>query len=266
MPGTPNGSRLARTRGVARIAIAGIILCLPLAPEAMADPTWYAELGPGVAVFPKYPGARAERVWPIPAAEIRYGDSLFFNTRRGLGLSWHNDPQWEMGVSLWLRKGRNHDDGAAVAELEDIKTAAQAQLFMTSHCGPVWFDTTASADIGGSKGLTLDFSTAWRFAPSTRLSGSVGVGVSVASRKFMQTWFGITAEQSAASGLPQYSPGGGVKSAGPTATLRYALTDRWSINTALLYDVLLVKAADSPVFERRGLPTATIGVAYRFAP
>src|SRR5262249_28111032 len=152
-------------------------------------------------------GARAEQLWPIPAADIRYGDSLFFNTRRGFGLTWHNDPQWQMGASLWFRKGRSHNDAAAIAELDDIKTAAKAQLFVTSHCGPFWCDPTASRDIGGSKGFTLDVNTSWHFAPTSRLSGSMGVGASLASRRFMQTWFGITAEQSAASGLPQYSPG-----------------------------------------------------------
>jgi outer membrane scaffolding protein for murein synthesis (MipA/OmpV family) len=232
----------------------------------MAAQPWFAELGPGIAVFPKYPGARAEAVWPIPSAEVRYSDSFFFNTRTGLGVTWHNDPQWQMGASFWFRKGRSHNDGPAVAELADIKTAGKAQLFLASHCGPIWFDGTASQDIGGSKGFTLDMSTSWRFSPTPRLHGSLGIEASLANRKFMQTWFGITPEQSATSGLQQYSAGGGLKSAGPTASLRYALTDRWSINTAVMYDVLLVKAADSPVVERRTLPAFTVGVAYRFAP
>jgi MipA family protein len=259
-------NRRARRWRAAAAAAGGMVFCLALVPEAIADSHWSAEVGPGVGVFPRYPGARGENVWPIPSVDIHYGDSLFFNTRRGFGVTWLEEPQWQMGASLWFRKGRSHNDGASVARLDDIKTAAKAQLFLASHCGSFWFDTTVSQDIGGSKGQTLETSASWRFAPTTRLHGSLGVEASFASHKFMQTWFGITAEQSAVSGLPQYSPGGGVESAGPLASLRYELTQRWSINTALLYDVLLAKGADSPVVERRALPTLMVGAAYRFAP
>jgi outer membrane protein len=183
-----------------------------------------------------------------------------------LGVFLCNDAGLQLGASLWFRRGRHHDDGATVANLKDIGTAGKAQLFASVTRGPIVFDATLAQDIGGSKGLTLDSSASWRFAFSTRAHASFGVTASFASAKFMQTWFGVTAEQSSSSGLPEYSPSAGLKSAGPTASLSYALTPRWSLNTAIAYDVLVAKAADSPIVERRGLPTIALGVGYHFAP
>jgi outer membrane protein len=183
-----------------------------------------------------------------------------------LGVFLCNDAGLQLGASLWFRRGRHHDDGATVANLKDIGTAGKAQLFASVTRGPIVFDATLAQDIGGSKGLTLDSSASWRFAFSTRAHASFGVTASFASAKFMQTWFGVTAEQSSSSGLPEYSPSAGLKSAGPTASLSYALTPRWSLNTAIAYDVLVAKAADSPIVERRGLPTIALGVVHHFAP
>lgn len=250
-----------------RTAIAGgMLLCLAFAPECFADTNWSASFGPGIVAFPRYPGARAESIWPVPAADFRYGEHLFFDTRNGLGLTWLNEPNLRMGASVWFRGGRHHDDGATVAALEGIKTAAKAQVFASSVCGHFALDTTIARDLGGSDGLTVDVMASLRFTVTARLYASVGVNASAANRQFMQTWFGITPEQSAVSGLPQYSTGGGMKSLGPVISVNYGLTSRWSLQAAIEYDALLVKAANSPVVERRALPVMGLAVVYHLHP
>src|SRR5882757_3818177 len=208
VPSRPN------TRRGPRAGAPGIAPCLVLSALAHAETSWSGDVGPGVVVLPKYPGSRAENVWPIPAVDLRYGDSLFFDSRRGLGVFLCNDAGLQFGASVWFRRGRHHDDGATVANLKDIGTAGKAQLFASVTRGPIVFDATLAQDIGGSKGLTLDSSASWRFAFSTRAHASFGVTASFASAKFMQTWFGVTTEQSSSSGLPEYSPSAGMKSAG----------------------------------------------------
>lgn len=266
MFGIHDWPEFGKVRTVMRVEVAAIALSLVLSPLALADGKWAVDVGPGVVAFPKYPGSRALRIWPIPEAEVHYGDSLFFDTHRGLGVYFCNESDLQFGTSFWFRGGRRHDDGVTVARLEEIHAAGKAQLFATVVRGPFVLDAVLAQDLGGSKGLTLDTSAAWRFAFSERARASVGITASLASKKFMQAWFGVSAEQSSVSALPEYSSGAGLQYVGPTASLTFQLRPRWSLNTAIAYDVLLSKAADSPIVERRALPAIVAGVMYQFAP
>lgn len=235
-------------------------------PPAGADDSWRVNAGPGLVITPQYPGSKGERSMPLPMLDIAYGQCLFLSTGRGLGAYFVNRQDWQIGSSLWFRRGRHHDEGAKVTELGDIGTAAEAQLFANYNLGPAAFGATLAKDLGGSDGLTLDASADWRLPLSARVQASLGAESSFGSSRYMQTWFGVTPDQARASGLAEYSPGAGFRSAGPTASLNYVLTRRWTFSARVADDFLIGKAANSPVIDRKAMPMAAIGVTYRFLP
>lgn len=256
-------SRQNEARVITASAIATwLALCSPV----RADPAYVSlDAGAGLAAFPKFPGAGAERVWPLPAIDARYG-RVFLDTLhgRGLGLTLLGRRRIQLGTSLWFRNRRTHHDGATVTDLPDINRAAKASLFASVMTGPYVLGATLSRDLGGSNGWTLDTNAGWQFSPGTRAHASLGMSATFASRKFMATWFGVTSSHSATSGLPQYAAAGGLESAGPVAAIRLDLSSTWYLSSAVSYNVLMHKAGDSPIVQRRGAPTLTIAFIHRF--
>jgi MipA family protein len=245
------------------VAVAMLAL---LARQARADESWRVNAGPAVTVVPQYPGSRGELTLPLPWVDLAYKQCLFLNTNHGLGAYIVNRGNLQLGSSLWFRRGRFHDESAGVANLDDIATAPQGQLFARYQLGSIILGTTLARDFGGSSGLTIDTTVGWQLQLSPRAQVALGAQTSYGNSRYMQAWFGVTPEQARASGLSQYSPGSGFTSVGPTASLNYVLSQRWTLSARVVENVLTSKASDSPIVERNALPTIAIGVAYHFLP
>jgi outer membrane scaffolding protein for murein synthesis (MipA/OmpV family) len=82
----------------------------------------------------------------------------------------------------------------------------------------------------------------------------------------MDTYFGVTPAESAASGLPAYDPDSWLKGAGVEGEVRYALNRHWAVRGEAGYERLLADAADSPIARTgsRNQFNAAVGLTYRF--
>lgn len=102
--------------------------------------------------------------------------------------------------------------------------------------------------------------------PQIRVSG--GPRVSFASKKYFDTYYGINAEESVASGLSVYDPdGGGFSSAGLGGAITWLTTDKITTTLYAEYEKLQGKAARSSLVTERGSRNQlTVGVSatYRF--
>lgn len=94
-----------------------------------------------------------------------------------------------------------------------------------------------------------------------RLGASAGV--MLASREYMQALHALTVTQSAADGLPGYTPGSGLHSARVGLSATYAFDARWSVGGFVTGSRLLEGAADSPITLDRNPTSAGLFVAYR---
>jgi outer membrane scaffolding protein for murein synthesis (MipA/OmpV family) len=102
--------------------------------------------------------------------------------------------------------------------------------------------------------------------PTPRLSVSAGPRLHFADSEYLDTYLGVSAEQSADSGLSEFDPDGGLKGVGVEAEARYALTQRWSLVGSAGYERLVGDAADSPIADAgsENQFTAALGLTYRF--
>ncbi len=262
--GTSSRRPLYRFGNPAGLLLAAMALALD--PPAKADEAWRINVGPAVSVMPQYPGSKGERIMPLPMLDIDYGHCLFLNSSRGLGGYFLYDDHWQLGGSVWLRRGRHPDQGGRISGLDGIGTAAEAELFAAYRLGPWSLGLTAAKDLGGSNGLTLDADAGWHLQLSPRLQASLGAEIAFGSSRYMQAWFGVTPDESRNSGLPAYSPGAGFRSAGPKVSLVYTRTRRWTLSALAGEDFLIGKAGDSPVISRKAMPMLAIGASYRFTP
>ncbi len=77
----------------------------------------------------------------------------------------------------------------------------------------------------------------------------IGPRLVYGSNEYADTYFGITPEESAASGLDAYDPGAGLTSAGFEAVATYQLTERWWLEGGAKWKQFKGDAANSPIVE-----------------
>ncbi|HEU0058440.1 MAG TPA: MipA/OmpV family protein [Hyphomicrobiaceae bacterium] len=239
-------------------------------PFAFAGTTW--QLGGFVFVTPKFEGAKSYEALGFPfiapagfgqggsAIDIRGADDIRFRLIQNNGFEAEPLAGW--------RFGRDQDDAARLAGLGDIDGGLVVGAYAGYRVGP-WFlsasyhhQVTGDDDTGGLVRLAIDHT--WRLTPTAKLVTSIGTAY--ASSDYMQTYFGVTAAQSAASvaGLPQFDPSAGFKDVSVGATATIELDPRWTLYLTGRYSRLIGDAADSPVIETENGFFGGAGLSYKF--
>ena len=98
------------------------------------------------------------------------------------------------------------------------------------------------------------------YSPSVTLAltGSWG------SSKYMQTYYGVSAAQSAASGFARHDAGSGIYAYSLNLDWTHKLTSRWSLLAAAGVTQLTGEAGDSPIVQRKTSPVGSLKVTYSF--
>lgn len=230
-----------------------------------AQAGWSVTLGAALAAAPRFPGASRERARLAPLFSIDYDDRLIIGPT-GIGLIALRWQHFRAGPILGFEGGRRASDDPRLTGLGDISAGATAGLFATYGQGPIAISLTGRQAIshtgnGFSGLLRIDFR---RRLGTTRARIALGPDLEFGNNEFQQTWFGITPTQSAASGLPVYTPHGGVNRIGVHAGLTYLVSKHVLWRAFARVNDLTGDAAQSPIVERRMQYVIGAGVAYRF--
>jgi len=259
--------------------VAGVALLISATGRAAADEAMppapaglHGSIGMGVAVVPEYEGSKDHKTRATPNINLFYGDSLFF-TRMSAGANLLRY-KTEQGVAitagplLALRRGRDQDENAALNGLGDIDTGLDAGGFVRFR-KQGW---QASIDVrqnvtNSDQGATMKLSAGHGIPLGQKFKLRANLETTWASADYMNTFFGISALQSAQSGIAQYEADSGFKDAGVSVMADYAITQNWSGFATVRYKQLLGDAADSPIVAGLGSKdqaSASVGIKYRF--
>jgi MipA family protein len=254
--------------GVPRGAYAQTLQQQELEQTGLAAPgskTWNVFLGAAVASTNTYEGADSRRVRPAPLFLISYRDELFIGP---LGLAW-KAIDWNglrMGPVVGLLGGRRQDLDSHLNGLGDVSASVAAGVFANYRLDHFQLSATFRQAVthssNGWLGLVqLDYRTA--LIPH-RLGLFVGPEIEFANDKYEQTFFGVTSVQSVDSGLPVFTPPGGVKDYGIHAGLTYAWTQHVVVRVFADEKWLGNDITGSPIVLRTTETLVGIGVAYHF--
>lgn len=95
--------------------------------------------------------------------------------------------------------------------------------------------------------------SARRWFPIGRFAAlGVALGATYGSSDYMDSYFSVSSEGSADSGLPAFTAGSGVRDVRATLVFIRPLSREWQIGAGLLYSRLMDDAADSPIVADRG--------------
>jgi hypothetical protein len=90
-------------------------------------------------------------------------------------------------------------------------------------------------------------------AVTLALTGSWGTS------KYMQTYYGVSASQSAASGFTRYDAGSGIYAWSTNIDWTYKINQDWSVITEAGFTQLTGDARNSPIVQRKTSPTGSEG-------
>ncbi|WP_027210724.1 MipA/OmpV family protein [Burkholderia sp. WSM2232] len=235
------------------------------ADEPQAASNWKISVGPGLYVFPKYPGSSQIQVLPFPVQDISWNDRVFSQGPDVLGVNALAGENYHAGASLSFDfQSRSSSDDVRLKGLPDVHYGPKLRLFADY----TWWAFTGSAavyrDIAGTgQGLTA-MADLFVSAPLGKLLLSAGPGVTWANATYTQTFFGVNAQESAASGLPRYATHSGLRDVHINVNALYKFDSHWSANVAAVVGRLQKSAAGSPITERRLDLNGMASVLYRF--
>lgn len=232
-------------------------------------------VGVGVGITPRYSGASETVVGAVPGVRYTFkGTQRFLEMYGPAGdINLIDSATWQLGPAINLRIGRSDVEDQYVSRLPDIDTTLEAGVlgsYTYTHTGDVpWrlrIGASALTNLGGQwHGLDASaFASLW-VPLSPRVFLGLGGGLSWGSASFINRYYGITAEDSAASGLSAYESGSGVRQYYAWPALVMQLSANWWGGIGGFYQRLTDKAADSPIVSQRGNRnqwTYGIGIGY----
>jgi outer membrane protein len=219
-------------------------------------------VGLGTGYFPAYEGADKYRVLPLPAIDVKWGP--FFVGLGGIGFDVVDTKWLTVGTSLTFVPGYRRGD---VPEgIGRLSTGAGGRVFASLKAGG-WVATIGATQTvaGATGGATADVSLSRPIVVTPRLTLIPTIGTTWADAKYNNRYFGVDAQQSLASGLPQFAPGAGIKDATAFLTTSYRLTEHLILGVSAGATTVLGDVKDSPiVFHKNAQPTGFLSIAYRF--
>jgi outer membrane scaffolding protein for murein synthesis (MipA/OmpV family) len=245
----------------------GVILARLFQPDL---PEWRTVLGLGSEVQPAYDGSAAYRISGGPTIDIRYRDIAFLSTGDGLGVNIFRGTHYQVGVAMGYDFGRKDKlDLTNLHGMGDISAAPVAKVYgswVLSKRFPMILRVDGRQFIGGAQGLVGDAGVYIPLPGSSKTFAMfAGPSITMADHHYLQVLYGVTPEQSAASGHPVYEiPHAGTTAAGVGFTAVKFLNDHWLLNFNGALNQIRGSAAHSPLVERRTQRVLAVSMNYNW--
>lgn len=226
---------------------------------------WKVAFGPGLIITPQYPGSHELRYIPYPALDISWDDRVFSQGPDVLGLNVIRGENYHVGASISLDfQSRQEKDDPHLHGLGDVDGSPKLRLFADYTIWAFAGSVALYQDLGGhgqGKYVTTDL---YASLPAGGWLFSVGPGFTWADALYTRTFFGVSGQQSAASGLPAYNTGSGIRDVHLNGYVSYDISKHWVASVAVTLGHLEHYAGGSPITERRSELNTLASVNYRF--
>ncbi|MFP6556751.1 MipA/OmpV family protein [Paraburkholderia sp. B3] len=264
---SPNGRAGRSHRSVVSLTL--IVCTWVYGTCAFAQSSPDGSIGLDITALPRYQGATAYRVLPLPvialSSQTASGMRFFAEGLDG-GVAWPIGTHLSAGPLIGVGLGRDQDYATILNGTGNIDDSLVYGAFVRWEMGrmAVNLKFLQSAHAGYGNHATLGVSYVALEMPQDKVTVSADTVWSNGPAE--QTYFGIDSEQSidSAAHLPVYSPSAGFSRVDLKVALDHRLDARWSLRAAAGVGTLVGDAAASPIVERRASVFGSLGLAYRF--
>lgn len=227
-------------------------------------------LGVGLGVGPNYLGGK-HSVWRAGVMlEDNFSNGIFLSSVDGVGYRFPSaGSDFSFAASLGASGSRSESDGKddhpnRLRGMGSVDTKAQINLFGNYNKGPYHVATELHQTLGGRRGLQIDVTGKYDIVSTSEDLVQASAGFAYANRSLMQTYFGVTPQQSADSGNAVYAPKAGVAGGAIDVSWRHAFSREWVGSLAAGVTSLRGSAGDSPLTARRTSAGVGASIGYRF--
>ena len=245
----------------------GIILARLFQPDL---PKYRTIVGLAADYQPAYDGSRAYHVTGGPIINAYYKDAAFISTGDGIGYNFLRGDHYQVGASVTYDLGRKMSlDDANLHGMGNVQAAPVGKIFASwviSRKLPLILRVDARQFMGGTQGAIGDISI---YTPlpgsSRRFVMFAGPSIEVATRHYMQVLYGVTPQQSAASGHPVYTVAhNGTVAAGIGFSATKFIGEHWLLNLDAAYNQFRGTPEHSPIVEKTHQHVAVLSIDYQF--
>lgn len=216
---------------------------------------WYLTVGAEVLTAPDYQGARDYMLQVSPLISLgKKGPERRFSSRNdNISLGFLDTGDFRAGPTGKILFGRDADDSSDLAGLDPVRFGGEIGAFAEFYPTD-WARLRGEVRHGirSHDGIVADFAVDafTDVTPAVRISG--GPRLSFASDEYFDAYYGVSATESAASGLSVYDPDGGVRALGFGGAVTWKATDKVTTSVFAEYSRLMEPAADSSLVKQRG--------------
>lgn len=254
----------------------GAVLALLATPILAAEQKQGNELilGGGVEVAPRYSGSDKSRVTTALVLDYSMVNGFFASTTRGIGYG-NSIGKLDYSAALSYRAGRkDHDvDSDSISYgsdylrgMGDVKGSAISALGLGYEVTD-WLNLQLQGEVPisqRSNGAALHFGIISPLYTSSENSVTLALTGSWGTSKYLQTYYGVTASQSAASGFTRYDAKSGIYAYSLNMDWTHKFNQDWSVVAATGFTQLAGDARNSPIVQRKASPTGSLKVTYSF--
>jgi outer membrane protein len=229
---------------------------------------WDITLGAGAGLRPTFEGSDRSIVRPLPVIALRWRDTISLG-EGGLSATAHLK-NFRFGGGLTIEAGRKDHSSGGIFESGDdrlrglgtIKASPGFRVFASSRVSLFNFEVSAVKSL--NHGATATLGLSMPLPLSKKLLLMPHIRATWADDKYMQTYFGVTAAQSAASSFPRFHAASGFKDMRGGVNLIYSFNRHWFAGADVGVTRMLGSAAASPISIADTNVTAMAMAGYRF--
>jgi outer membrane protein len=238
------------------------------------EPASSFTVGGGIGAGSRYSGSDEYQAGPILLIDYQHDSGFYASTMRGIGYAAGAGPvRASLGLGYRGERSESNTNGLggrsgskALRGMGDVKGSAVASLGVEAALSDL-FSVDAHLEVPLSRresGKLLSFGPHLRLLDTPDDQLGIGLSLRFGDRRFLQTWYGVGAAQSLASGYRAFTPRSGLHGVDLELGWTHRIDEHWSVTSALGVQHLVRDAAKSPIVRRRTTPTAAVFVSYRF--
>jgi outer membrane protein len=252
-----------------RFLIAAVAL-LPAWSAASADGgrDFRVRVGAGAQLRPLYPGADTDKIGPLFSLSFAHGTDpfKFKGPDDSSGIDLVGARTFSFGpVANLVGSRKDSDVGAPVGR---VPPTVEVGVFLGYRPTPSWrLRAEVLKGIGGHEGVRAQLGVDRIWRDGDRYVFSIGPRLLIADSQYQRAYFGVTPSAALATGLPAYTPRGGIYGVAATSGVSFQMGPRWGLFGYARYERLVGDAANSPVVRRFGSRdqlSGGLGLSYTF--
>ena len=265
--------RIGKVAKAAAAATFTLAVAIPAsAQQTAADSETKITLGLGAAYMPRYAGSDEYKGVALPVISVVTPWGGFIDAGEGIGYRHTFGDKFIASAALGYDAGRKDSNQSLKAGSDKLRGMGEvkgAALLNLSLGYRLTQNLTLSAgasqplsnrDRGRNYYTKVDATVMTMPRDKLAVAGSALFG----SNDYNQSYFGVTANQSATSGYTKYTPGSGLYAVKAAITWTHRFDDNWSLLAATEATRYMKKAGDSPIVKARTNYGTMAAVNYTF--